>query len=356
VSEPTLSSALPPEWDAQQDCLAARVSVGAGHHCVITRGDHLWCWGLNEARQLGAEGGAKDCGAPAMACSRVPVPVAALDHVSGVAVVPAATCALSEGNVYCWGSDHGGMLGSRVQTSCDNPLYGVDAQAARSFPCTATPSLVPGLLEPVDIDGWGRICVAERGGFVKCWGYTASQQPTAVLQLDDAIGVEDGCALRHGGGVACWEVNLTAVPVDWDGSAVKLTKGYNQGCVIDAAGALSCWGVDWAWDGGVRPCLGCTPLLVEEAGVVKDVSGGLEITWFVTAEGRVRSLTTAGVSEPLSLPGPVVHLSAGYWGACAVLEDGRLYCWSNDASPRNDHDPAYAPGPATPAEIPLCVE
>jgi hypothetical protein len=315
-------TAIPENWDPELDCLAREVSVGANHACAITRGGHLFCWGANGAYQLGASSGTERC--HNTRCARVPVPVAALASVIGVSMGTAHTCALTAGAVFCWGSNEGGTLGTGAAGVCEDPWGSGGAS-----PCSGTPLPVSGVVGAVDIDAWGSTCVAERGGTVKCWGWEGLRTPTAVLGLENARSVEDGCALTGDGEALCWGSDNTAVPISWDGTGTQITKGYNQVCIVDDEARLHCWGRDLPWSGGGRTCLGCEPALVPDLPAVAQASGSLEVTWIRGLSGNVRLLTQDVIGEPLALPAPAVDLSAGYNAACAVLDDGRIYCWPN---------------------------
>lgn len=80
------------------------ISAGGRQNCAM-RGDHtVWCWGFNDAGQLGH-------GAPDDAPE--PVQVTGLPPVRGVAVGDRHACAVSEaGEVWCWGSNVHGELGA----------------------------------------------------------------------------------------------------------------------------------------------------------------------------------------------------------------------------------------------------
>jgi len=342
-------TSIPDDWDRELDCRAAKVSVGAVHACAITRGGHLFCWGMNYYGQLGARGGDVCDDLP---CARSPVPVTALDDVVGVSVGTAHTCALlGDGAVYCFGSDQGGTLGTRVGGRCNNPWAQNPEQSV--IPCTQNPTRVEGVADATDVDGWGRTCVAERGGKAKCWGWEGRNLPAEVQRLANVVEVEDGCAMDMHGSAWCWGQELSASRVDWDGRARGITKGYNQVCLVDREGALHCWGLDIPWADGVATCVECAPVRIDTAGAVAQASGGLEITWIRMLDGRVQALTEASLGAALELPGAVVDVSAGYFSACAVLEDGTIHCWAN---PGREGTPYLMDLSSEPSEVRLCDE
>lgn len=71
------------------------------HTCAITTRSELYCWGANDAGQLGV--GATEHSATPL---RVP-----LDDVELVSAGGRHTCALAAGELYCWGSNTRGQLG-----------------------------------------------------------------------------------------------------------------------------------------------------------------------------------------------------------------------------------------------------
>jgi hypothetical protein len=340
------------DWDPAQDCTPAKVTVGASHICAITEGGHLFCWGYNQGYQLGKRGGSSVCDFGEW-CDREPQPVAGVDRVVGVSMTGAHTCALrDDGSVWCWGTDQGGLLGTRVEETCFNQHAQTEDQV--QVPCTPTPQRVPGVEHAVDIDSWGRTCVAELDGRVKCWGWEGLDVATVIPGVDDATVVEDGCALSSEGAVTCWNGSPPqAWPVNWDGIARDLSKGYNQVCAIDLEDQLSCWGLDALWSDGVQHCQGCTLTPVPLATNMAQVSASLEVTWLRDSGGQVHKLELSQATTTLDLPAPAIDLSAGYYDACAILEDGELYCWSNPAPFIFDFDDGLDLTPE-PRRIDLC--
>jgi alpha-tubulin suppressor-like RCC1 family protein len=82
-----------------------RVSAGDRHSCAVTLAGDLYCWGANESNQLGT-GEVDPLGAPEAPIA-IPGPVA--DVVAGTR----HTCALTmPGDVYCWGDNRAGQLGT----------------------------------------------------------------------------------------------------------------------------------------------------------------------------------------------------------------------------------------------------
>ncbi|MBI5533224.1 MAG: hypothetical protein HY898_10935 [Deltaproteobacteria bacterium] len=83
----------------------AQVSAGGGHTCAVLGDGTLWCWGSNSSGQLGIghDGGSR----------LEPVLVPGLSNVVEVAAGPFRhTCArLADGTVWCWGLNDAGQIG-----------------------------------------------------------------------------------------------------------------------------------------------------------------------------------------------------------------------------------------------------
>ena len=91
---------------------ATAIAVGLKHACMVRRDGTVWCWGNNEAAQLGGGG----------ASSARPVRVALPARATGVAAGKRSTCArLEDRRWYCWGENRSGQIGPRSQPLIATP-------------------------------------------------------------------------------------------------------------------------------------------------------------------------------------------------------------------------------------------
>lgn len=283
---------------------ARSVGVGARQACAVLESGELWCWGSNDAGQLGtgdlvaappsepsqvaslpsarmvvpgAEGtAALDASGNALLWgglpstvylstdatfrSLVPVPIDGVSGASMLALGARHACALlGTGAVYCWGQNEFLQLGSGEQ---------VAQPSAR---------VVPGLGDAVFIAaGNTATCVVRESGEVTCWGNlgcssaaAACVAPVTVPNLDDArqvsVGNNTACALRATGSVVCWGVVASAAggtqtvvtPVAIagisDAVALAATDEVHGGqCALLANDDIVCWSADIAL-GAVAP-------------------------------------------------------------------------------------------------------
>jgi len=81
-----------------------KVTVGIWHSCGLTTGGDVWCWGMGELGQLGRV---------SLADSTTPVQVAGGLRFSDVEAGGYQTCGrTTDGHGYCWGSNLSGELGN----------------------------------------------------------------------------------------------------------------------------------------------------------------------------------------------------------------------------------------------------
>jgi alpha-tubulin suppressor-like RCC1 family protein len=101
------------------------MSAGGGTTCAVTREARAICWGSNSRGQLGP--------AATGAGSATPVEVTGLADVAMVSVGSSHACAVTAtGAVWCWGNNNAGQLGNNATTDSPSPVLanGLGAGAA----------------------------------------------------------------------------------------------------------------------------------------------------------------------------------------------------------------------------------
>ncbi|HRP07491.1 MAG TPA: Ig-like domain-containing protein [Gemmatimonadales bacterium] len=112
--------------------------------CGVAENLSVWCWGRNDAGQVGP-GGVGELVAD-------PVQVSASLQADQVAVTDGAACALDrQGKAWCWGSHADGVVPGASSSD---------------------PVLVnwPGRLVQIAADSYGNVCALDLQQFVRCWG------------------------------------------------------------------------------------------------------------------------------------------------------------------------------------------
>jgi alpha-tubulin suppressor-like RCC1 family protein len=278
---------------------AASVSAGDEHTCAI-RDDHTaWCWGRNDAGQLG-DGTTEDRTSPVQVATRT----------SLVAIAPGGrhTCALGEdGSVWCWGSNDNGQLAGAADSRV--PVQVVELAEVKAI-----------------ASGDAHSCALLADGTMKCWGANEAGQlgntttvksatPTAVNLrgiTEIAAGSATTCAVGEGGSLSCWGSNGSGQLGDGTGtnrSAPQLVRlpeavahvavGTAFVCALDVTGAVYCVG------GNAHAQLGRpTPLQIR-------------------------------TPVKVALPVPAATISAGARFACATElrpggEEPAMWCWGEN--------------------------
>lgn len=125
----------------------ASISAGTGHTCALSAQGTAFCWGNNEAGQLGAPS-SRECKLEGQKflCSTAPLPIEGGIVFETIAAGGYHTCGLTPaGEAYCWGDNKAGQLGTA--TSPDS----CSADKGPPYPCARAPVPVSGELRFRDI-------------------------------------------------------------------------------------------------------------------------------------------------------------------------------------------------------------
>lgn len=178
-----------------------QVDAGTGHACALVKSGQVFCWGSNAVGQLGTD----------VFSSTGPVRVDGLNNVTQIAVGGDHSCGLrNDGRVFCWGFNNRGQLG-----------IGTGGGIGAFSPVIVRAKLPP---NAVQISAGDRhTCAVMGSGRVFCWGSTSSGRlgigdinagssiPRRVVgpQLYEKIsaGHAGTCALTRGRRAFCWGTN-----------------------------------------------------------------------------------------------------------------------------------------------------
>lgn len=308
------------------------VAVGNGTTCALRRDGSVWCWGLNDAGELGQ-------GRPSGDASPTPVrvPIPAARHVALGAFHACAV--LTDGSVRCWGSNKFAQAGVALDAS---PARCDEGDGTLS-PCAPSPVAVAGITNAraVSLGRW-HSCALLEDRSVRCWGLNDSAQlgngrvdpdsaPHAspvTPMVDRATAVASGgshtCALRDDGTLRCWgwgdlgqladaptaecgsgrtfqcATSPAALPAPTSVAAVA--AGRYHTCTVGRDGATRCFGRNDNGQAGAAPSNAVTCLSVPDR----------------------FPCVRAPVEVPLS---PVSAVSLGDYHACALTLAGEVRCW-----------------------------
>jgi alpha-tubulin suppressor-like RCC1 family protein len=339
------------------------LSAGLSTVCAVSRTGAAYCWGANDAGQLGNS---------STTDSPVPVAVTASGALSGVTLTQlrthsGATCALSAaGSAYCWGGNTSGQLGNNSTAQSTVPVA-VLAGAVNLIQLTAGASFG---------------CALSTAGDARCWGLNGSGQagnpdtaldfpvPTPVTpEVTMIAAAANTSCLTRNGKVYCWGDNGTgqlgngsnteshlpgAVSTSGVLSGETVTQiglGQGFGCALSSAGAAYCWGLGTSGQLGNGTTVSSNvPVAVTTSGVLSGVtltqlavggssacalsSTGTAYCWGLGTSGQLgnSSLVTSSLPVAVTTTGvlagkTLIQISAGVSHACAMDSTGLAYCW-----------------------------
>jgi hypothetical protein len=268
----------------------AQVADGSILLCSIDNAGGLECSGLNFGRQTGTAMLTADVALPAPVMLRgdgkgtVDRPITGVLEVAvGQSGAPFA-CARTATQVFCWGSDSAGQLGTGADyDNCTVP------DSLETFDCVE-------YAEPLDmLDG------------------------SMVTQL--ALGGNHTCALMSDGTVQCWggnragqlgtpfadgEERATPLAVPGLSGVTQIAAGSNHTCALLDSGEVRCWGFNRLGQLGDA-----------------DADHGTSCTLSETNVGDCSDapVTVAGVSD-------ATYLAAGSQHTCVIRAGGtEVWCW-----------------------------
>ena len=183
--------------------------------CAIA-GDRAYCWGRNALGQLGDNSTTQRLSPVAVYTggvlgTKTVTDIATGGAPAGTLLERGTTCAVADGDVYCWGANSYGQLG--IGSTSTSSIV----------PVKITSGLTAGAVTDVAV-GYSSGC-ALANNVVKCWGYNAEGQ------------VGDGTTTQRTS-----PVPITVAAPGLQGKTITdLTAGVNRGCVV-ASGITYCWG------------------------------------------------------------------------------------------------------------------
>lgn len=218
----------------------AGLSGGGAHACGVTDGTRLFCWGSNEAGQLGVGG----LGGATTTPQRVGV-----GYVS-VAAGGFHTCALDGlNNVLCWGGNAHGQLGDGSRLTRTAPSFVTIRAGALTAGFRNTCILAPAHC-------WGRGTEGQIGNGVLLDGLVPIRVDAEVSFTRIDAGGFHICGVTEEGEALCWgrgsegalgtgelpDVEGRPVPVAEDRPWDRVSAGHGHGCAVSGDGAAYCWG------------------------------------------------------------------------------------------------------------------
>ena len=302
--------------------VAMAVATGSNSTCALTADGKLYCWGSNNAGQIG-----DSTFAPTL------VPSAALTNQTFVAIDAGefTACALDHsGSAWCWGDDPS-QPGVPVSY-----LYSPQrVQAPEAFG-----SLTVGRKFACGLDG---------GGSAWCWGENGHGQ----------LGVGDSA------------VHASPTRVKGGLHFASLQAGFFSTCGLTVAGSAYCWGDNFFGELGTGDTLSTLqPKRVTGGHTYTSLSGGAThqcgvavdgsaFCWGTNASGQLGDGTGATRLVPTAVIGGLRftllrshRANSIFASTCGVTTGGDVYCWGWNSKGQLGVDPALTTDPCVSIQPP----
>lgn len=336
------------------------IVAGSDHTCAILTDGRVQCWGDNARGQLG-DGSREDRTSPVLVSNL-------RDVIATVAAGRFHTCALAmDGDLYCWGSNNRGQLGTGTLESSRTPMR-----------VTSVPGDAIALTAGLD-----HTCALFKTKLPYCWGSNRARQlgqdapgvasvpqllqlaplSNGVAPINGIPGISGGryhtCLITPNRGVQCWGRNSdgqlgdgTQLPrpqpiniTGFNGEVMSVTLGAEHSCALLQTGAIQCWGSNTAGQLGdgttdehltpkaVIGLTGVAALAAGESHICAVVQPGGVKCWGSNTAGQLGDGTTTQASFPVAVAGlsGVSLVTAGATHTCALLQSGGVNCWGGNA-------------------------
>lgn len=306
----------------------ALTSITAGNHftCGLDDAGAAWCWGSNANGVLGI-------GDVSVASSHVPMAVAGGRTFTSLDAGERFACAIDETKqLYCWGSNRSGALGTTTAETC------------RGAPCASAPIASAGALRFTSVDGGlMNACGVATDGNTYCWGWDDHHQggdgiastgptPQAVATPPYLVDVDAGtvgaCGLDSAGDAYCWSGWFLAYgwlgtgSYDRSSTPVPVTGGHTFRTIESADANNIFWFNCGIEDGGEALCWG------------SNFYGQLGTEQALDSCGLFYGTPHSCSATPLAVAGghswQELDLGLGY--ACGRSTADEIYCWGNNAN------------------------
>jgi alpha-tubulin suppressor-like RCC1 family protein len=333
-----------------------QVSAGVEHACGVDTEGKAWCWGANAFGELGIPAGASPDACPSRPCSLRPVAVSGGIRFRHVVAGSQFTCGVSTGDeVFCWGRNDAGQLGtgsSASGSSTPNEIAGnrhyrqvraglgnvaCAIAASRDAFCWGSGSLGDGSnfsRTPVLVGGhldWAQLTVG--GGYV-C-GITTTDNKAWCWGRNNQGQLGNGTTIARGG------PGRSAVGL----AVAQIEAGSGHTCAVLVNTRAYCWGSGVGVGDGSGTGVRLEPVPVAgnrrwdnvSAGVTQSCGvnlAGRGLCWGTGSFGELGNGSTGSRFEPAGVKGGLAFraISAGFASTCGVTDGGEARCWGDNSN------------------------
>jgi len=320
-----------------------KIFVAQFHSCALSDDGQMFCWGDNLYGQLG-DG--------TTTLSAVPVRVGgalASKTITDIGGSGNTTCAIAEGKIYCWGQNHKGQLGlNSTGGTHTSPALVTAGNTSTTLPTSYTATA----LSTSGSRSFLMCAVAD--GKAYCWGQNdvgsvGNNTGSANATVNLPTKVYDSGVLSG--------KTVTSLSQDGYNTASGGSSGFAHVCAV-ASGSVYCWGDNSNGQLGDNSTTDRkAPVAVVATGsevlsgkTVQEVQVGLRHScaradgavycWGSNSSGQLGDGTSTQRNKPVTVSqqtgaltsSNVISIGAGANRGCAVVSDGRTFCWGLNTS------------------------
>lgn len=301
-------------------------ALGDHHVCASKQTGSLWCWGYNSNGQIGL---------PPMSGNFYPVPQLINSSLNWKTLDAGwrHTCGLVEPeagilNLYCWGWNRYGQLGSGIN------------DAGLNRPADSDTPLLIGSMS----DNWVQValgdyhsCGIQDSGLIFCWGRNGNGQ-LGTDSTDDIV-------------------TPTQISSVSDNDWLQLSAGYFSSCATKTDNSLWCWGGNrFGQLGNGTIANKLDPVLIDNTQQWTAVDGGHKHTCAIANSGAENTVWCwgdnfagqLGDNSDIIRSTPVQEtrgftnwdsLALGGYHSCGIRSNGTLWCWGSNNSGQGGQNP-----------------
>jgi hypothetical protein len=234
------------------------ITVGQHFSCGLTTDGEAFCWGANYYAQLGARSAPELAACSKRldiesTCASLPVPVATTERFTDLRAGLKHVCAVgSDQRVWCWGRNEANQLGAAASDQCSPRASARGAEEYSPSACSFEPVMVESL-PPSRLVAAGddfSCALTADDGAVWCWGGSAGPRPRRISPegqrfMTLSAGYTSVCADADVARVACWSLYGGVSETKWAAGTEGLwhvaTSGHT--CAIGVeTNRVHCWG------------------------------------------------------------------------------------------------------------------
>lgn len=317
------------------DKYVTKVSTGKNHTCGIMYGK-LYCWGSNTSGQLGLDTPANiaSVNVPTLVNGKGELPATA--RVTDVSAGDDNTCAIANGQLYCWGSNTNNKLGLSSGSSYNTP------KLINSNSTDLTTSVA---VTKVSVGPNHTCAVGNANAY--CWGSNADGR----TGLGTSTGIQATPKKLTGGSAG----TPLATPNNLTPRVSDISAGGNFSCGIFNS-KTSCWGNNdngqlgtgpesWVETGTPYKDYGCVYIpIINPNGCIAESCGFLCTKYYKWVTPTINHTNELRAKDtPAQIQGPAgnyyaTSVSAGTAHTCALIHgnqsalNGNIWCWGNNAN------------------------